>query len=51
MSTIKAQKMETTNRLKTEIQIKKIRPTHTVWAGSAQCSASANNRMTAAKNL
>src|ERR1700677_2144148 len=50
MSTIICQKMETTNKLKTEVQIKKMRPTQMVCSGDAQCSASANSRILAAKN-
>ena len=49
MSTIKAQKMETTNRLKTEIQMKNALPTQTVCSVSAQYNAAANKKMLSAK--
>ena len=48
-STIIAQNTETTNRLNTEIQIKKARPIQIVCALSANQSASAKSRMLAAK--
>ena len=50
MSTTIAQKIDTTNRLNTEIQMKKKRPIHTACSGVAKCSAAPNNRMVAAKN-
>src|SRR5476649_231080 len=45
ISTIICQKMETTNKLKIEVQMKKIRPTQMVCSGVAEYSASANSRM------
>jgi len=50
ISTIICQKMETTNKLKIEVQMKKIRPTQTVCSGVAEYSASTNKRMLALKN-
>jgi hypothetical protein len=49
-STIIAQKIETTNRLNTEVQTKKIRPTQTIVCWPDQCSAAANSSMLMAKN-
>ena len=48
-STIICQKIETTNKLKTEVQMKKMRPTQMVCSGVAAYSASANSRMLALK--
>src|SRR6478672_6102110 len=48
-STIICQKIETTNRLKIEVQMKKMRPTQMVCSGVAAYSASANSRMLAPK--
>ena len=50
MSTISCQNTETMNRLKTETQMKKTRPTQTICCASAQCNAAANSRILAAKN-
>ena len=50
MSTTMAQKIETTNRLNTDVQMKKKRPIHTVASGVAKCSAAPNARMVTAKN-
>src|SRR6185312_2924608 len=49
MSTIICQKMETTNKLKTEVQMKKMRPTQMVCSGVARYSANANSRILAVK--
>ena len=49
MSTISAQNIETTNKLKTETQMKRARPTHTVCAALARWSDRANSTMMAAK--
>ena len=49
ISTIICQKMETTNKLKIEVQMKKMRPTQMVCSGVAAYSASANSRMLALK--
>src|SRR5262249_55116049 len=44
ISTTIDQKIETTKRLNTEIQIKKSRPIHTTCSGVAQCSAAPNHQ-------
>ena len=49
ISTIICQKIEITNKLKIEVQMKKIRPTQMVCSGVAEYSASANSRMLALK--
>src|ERR1035441_953924 len=49
MSTIICQKMDTTNKLKTEVQMKKMRPTQIVCSGVAEYSAKANSRILALK--
>src|SRR5215475_14228941 len=49
ISTTIDQKIDTTKRLNTEIQIKKNRPIHATCSGVAQCSAAPNTRMEAAK--
>src|SRR5262245_66283081 len=49
ISTTIDQKIDTTNRLNTDIQMKKKRPTHTACSGVAQCSAAPNARIDAAK--
>ena len=49
MSTTIAQKIDTTNRLNTDVQMKKKRPTHTACSGVAKCSAAPNIRMVTAK--
>src|SRR5438128_10108894 len=49
ISTTIDQKIETTNKLNTDIQIKKNRPIHTACSGVAQCSAAPNTRIEAAK--
>ena len=45
ISTTIDQKIETTNRLNTEIQMKKKRPTQMVCSGVAKCSAAPNSKM------
>src|SRR5579872_5708814 len=49
ISTIICQKMETTNKLKMEVQMKKIRPIQIVCSGVATYNANANSRMLALK--
>src|ERR1039458_5044235 len=50
ISTIICQKMETTNKLKTEVQMKKMRPTQMVCSGVTEYNAKANSKLVARKN-